>query len=156
MANIEQVLKDVVLGSVGAVATVVEKGGELARSLVEKGQETVRDNQETVENIRRKVRDVCEAVSCGGVQEDKEADAVMMQSTDGLRLTCSVPLPEEQADVLRALLEQGNEADDTVLRVEGPCRGVWLMVSPAALPENKREEFRAVLAQRMGDQEEKA
>ena len=36
MAELEKVLKDVVLGSVGAVATVVEKGGEIARALVEK------------------------------------------------------------------------------------------------------------------------
>ena len=88
MAELERVLKDVVLGSVGAVATVVEKGGEIARALVEKGQETVQNNQETVDNIRRKVREVCESVS-GDKQEAVVVEGFEVKRTPmGLQLNC--------------------------------------------------------------------
>ena len=67
MNEIEKFVKDVVYGGIGAAATIVEKSGDIARSLVEKGQETVRNNQGTVDQIRdtaedlkRRVREFCE------------------------------------------------------------------------------------------------
>ena len=44
MSELEKILKSVLLGSVGAVATAVEKTGELARSFVEKGEDVVDKN----------------------------------------------------------------------------------------------------------------
>ena len=41
MSEIEKILKDVLYGSVGVVATAVEKTGELARNLVNKGADMV-------------------------------------------------------------------------------------------------------------------
>lgn len=61
MGDLEKVLKNVVLGSVGAAAVVVEKSGELAKAFVEKGRETVEQNRDTVEEIKRQVK---QAVDC--------------------------------------------------------------------------------------------
>lgn len=67
MNELENIVKSVVYGGIGAAATIVEKGGDIARALVEKGQETVKANQDTVDQIRdtaedlkRRVREFCE------------------------------------------------------------------------------------------------
>ena len=57
MSNLEDVLKSVVLGGVGAVATVLDKGAEIGKTLVEKGQQTVDSNQETIDSLKQKFRD---------------------------------------------------------------------------------------------------
>ena len=67
MKELENLVKSVVYGGIGAAATIVEKGGDIARALVEKGQETVRANQDTVdqiketaEDLKRRVQEFCE------------------------------------------------------------------------------------------------
>ncbi|MGN0795206.1 MAG: hypothetical protein ACI4MG_12145 [Aristaeellaceae bacterium] len=67
MNDLENIVKSVVYGGIGAAAAIVEKSGDIARTLVEKGQETIRANQGTVEQIRdtaedlkRRVREFCE------------------------------------------------------------------------------------------------
>ena len=67
MKELENLVKSVVYGGIGAAATIVEKGGDIARALVEKGQETVRANQDTVdqiketaEDLKRRVKEFCE------------------------------------------------------------------------------------------------
>lgn len=54
MSDLEKVLKDVVHGSIGAVATVLEAGSDLAKSFVEKGQEIASD-------LKQAAEEACEA-----------------------------------------------------------------------------------------------
>ena len=60
MSDLEKTLKDMLYCGVGAAATVIEKGSELAQSLVEKGQKAVEDNRATGEELKRKVKEVYE------------------------------------------------------------------------------------------------
>lgn len=62
MNEIEKILKDVVYGSVGAVASVLEVGGELAKTFVEKGQEAVRQGQECAEEMAKAVKEAYDSV----------------------------------------------------------------------------------------------
>lgn len=62
MSEIEKVLKDVVYGSVGAVATALEVGAGLAKTFVEKGQEAVRQGQERAEEVKQAMKDACESI----------------------------------------------------------------------------------------------
>ncbi len=71
MAGIDQILKDVLYGTVGAAASLIEKGsdvarlctekdGELARKWVEKGQEAVRSSQPAADDIKRCLQEFCD------------------------------------------------------------------------------------------------
>ena len=151
MAELEKVLKDVVLGSVGAVATVVEKGGEIARALVEKGQETVQNNQETVDNIRRKVREVCESVSGDKPEEVVVEGFEFVRTPLGLQLNCPLEnITPEKAEAIRALLDQAEAESDggdapLLMRLDGLCPGVYVTIDVAGLPAQKRDEIRRLL-----------
>ena len=99
MNELENIVKSVVYGGIGAAATIVEKGGDIARALVEKGQETVRANQGTVDQIRdtaedlkRRVREFCEKFM---------NDDVIDTSS----------LTPEQRDALRRQLDEQDELD---------------------------------------------
>ncbi len=54
MNDLEKMLKDVVHGSIGAVATAIEVSGEIAKTFVEKGQEVA-------SGIKQAVNEACEA-----------------------------------------------------------------------------------------------
>lgn len=152
MAELEKVLKDVVLGSVGAVAAVVEKGGEIARTLVEKGQATVEQNQETVEQIRRKVRSMCEAMSGENDQPDEAGSAPFIRTEQGTELRCMLEaITPEKAEAIRTLLDQaeasGDEDEDTPLLVhlDSACPGVSVQLAVRRLSDAAREALRALL-----------
>lgn len=154
MAELEKVLKDVVLGSVGAVAAVVEKGGEIARTLVEKGQATVEQNQETVEQIRRKVRSMCEAMSGGEDQPEEAYDVSFIHAEQGTELRCRLEaITPDKAEAIRTLLEQaeasGGEDEDAPLLVhlDSACPGVNVQLDVRRLSKAAREALRALLPQ---------
>lgn len=62
MPDLEKIVKDVMYGGIGAAASLVEKGSDLARVLVEKGQETVRNNQPAADDIKRRLQEFCEGL----------------------------------------------------------------------------------------------
>ena len=99
MNELETLVKNVVYGGIGAAATLVEKGGDLARALVEKGQETVRANQDTVdqiketaEDLKRRVKEFCER----------------FMNEDVIDASC---LTSEQREALRRQLDEQDELD---------------------------------------------
>lgn len=100
MNELENIVKSVVYGGIGAAATLVEKGGDIARALVEKGQETVRANQDTVDQIRDTAEDLKRRVIefCEKFMNDDVIDA-----------SC---LTREQRDELRRRLDEQDEMDD--------------------------------------------
>lgn len=90
MSEFEKVIKNVVLGGIGAAATVVEMGGELAKSFVEKGEETIRQNQAACDELKEKVKNACESA--------KSACENAKMSFDLARMTA-----EERAELRRQL-----------------------------------------------------
>ena len=58
MNDIKNILRDVGYFGVGAAAVILEAGGKVVKSLVRKGEKTLQDNQDTVEDLKRKARDL--------------------------------------------------------------------------------------------------
>jgi polyhydroxyalkanoate synthesis regulator phasin len=92
MNELENIVKNVVYGGIGAAAALVESAGDLARTLVEKGQEAVHANQETVDDVKRRLKEFCDRLMCDGVM-------------DVTKLS-----PEQRAE-LRRQLDLADEAD---------------------------------------------
>ena len=89
MNEIENIVKNVVYGGIGAAAAIVEKGGQLARTLVEKGQETVHANQDTVDqlketaaDLKRRIQEFCEKFMNNNVPD---ASGLTREQRDELR-----------------------------------------------------------------------
>lgn len=99
MKELENLVKSVVYGGIGAAATIVEKGGDIARALVEKGQETVRANQDTVDQIKETAEDLKRRVQefCERFMNDDVIDA-----------SCLTP---EQRAAVREQLDAQDELD---------------------------------------------
>lgn len=99
MSNLEKILRDVGYFGVGAAATVVEAGGKVIKALVNKGEETIRDNQDTVDEIVRKakefgekVKDTVEkATACDEAPEETEAPVECC-------CDCDAPAAEESSE----------------------------------------------------------
>lgn len=129
MNELENIVKSVVYGGIGAAAAIVEKSGDIARALVEKGQETVRANQGTVDQIRdsaedlkRRVREFCEKFMNDDVID---TSSLTPEQRDALRRQL-----DEQDELDRQAAEacQAEEADE-------PCEP-----SPEAEPAPDAEE----------------
>ena len=99
MNELENLVKNVVYGGIGAAATLVEKGSDLARALVEKGQQTVRDNQATVDQIKETAEELKQRVRrfCERFMNDDVIDA-----------SCLTP---EQRAAVRQQLDEQDEID---------------------------------------------
>ena len=104
MSDIEKVLKDVVYGSVGAVAAAIEVGGNLAKTFVEKGQEAIRQGQERADELKQAVKDACEAA----------------QADPGIDVSC---LTRAQRDALRRQLDEMDAWEDAREKAEAAPAG---------------------------------
>ncbi len=118
MTEIEKLLKNIVLGGVGAVATVVEQTGKAARTVIEhgdvvasrlvsKGEEAVRAGRDLTEELRRKVETaVDEAVKAAEECGAKEEETPDPETREALRQT--IDDVQAHLDQLRAMLEKMN------------------------------------------------
>ena len=57
MSNVKNFLRDVGYFGVGAATILVEAGGKAVKALVRKGEKTLRENQDTVDDLKRKAKD---------------------------------------------------------------------------------------------------
>ncbi len=62
MSDIKDFLRKAGYFGVGAAAYIVEAGGKAIKCLVRKGETTLRDNQDTVDEIKRKAKELGEKV----------------------------------------------------------------------------------------------
>ncbi len=88
MTELEKLIKTAVYGSVGAIATIAEKSGELLQIFVDKGEEVVRQGQTVTEEAVKKFKEVWE-----------EADIDVSHMT------------QEQREALRRRLEELEKAE---------------------------------------------
>ncbi len=98
MSDIKDFLRDVGYFGVGAAAVILEAGGKAVKSLVKKGAQTLHDNQETVDELKRKAQELGDKV------KDSVEKAVKPDPVDAAKMT-----PEERAD-LRRQLDEADEA----------------------------------------------
>lgn len=103
MNDLEKMLKDVVHGSIGAVATAIEVSGEIAKTFVEKGQEVA-------SGIKQAVNEACEAC-----KDDPGVDVRTLTRAQRDRLRRELDeLDAEEASAAEA------EAKDSAAPAEAP------------------------------------
>ena len=62
MSDMKNILRDIGYFGVGAAAVIIEAGAKAGKALIRKGEKTLRDNQDTVDDLKRKARDLGEKV----------------------------------------------------------------------------------------------
>ena len=102
MSTVEKVLKDIVYGSVGAVAATIEAGSSLAKVLVEKGEAAVRQGQERADELKQAMQKACD-----DARKEPEID-----------VSC---LTRAQRDELRRRLDEMDAAQDAQSRQDRDC-----------------------------------
>ncbi len=115
MSDLKKFLQDVGYFGVGAAAVLADAGGKAIKALVRKGEETLRDNQDTVDEIRRKAREFGEKV--------KDAAQKAAEKPESAPVDAASMTPEERAELRRQLDEADAQpvAPDTVYRTEEPA-----------------------------------
>lgn len=84
MNDLKNILRDIGYFGVGAAAVILEVGGKAVKCLVKKGENTLRENQDTVDDLKRKAKDL----------GDKVKDAVE-KATKPEEPTVEEPIVEE-------------------------------------------------------------
>jgi len=116
MSNIKNFLRDVGYFGIGAVASVAEVGGKAIKSLVNKGEQTLRDNQETMDALKRKTRELGDRM---------KATVEKATTKPAAPVNAAAMTPEERAE-LRRQLDEADQADaqpveaDVVYRTDEP------------------------------------
>ena len=117
MSDLKKILRDAGYFGVGAAAVIIEAGGKVVKSLVRKGEETLRENQDTVEEIKRKAKNAGEKIKDAARKATTKAESAM---------DASAMSPEERAE-LRRQLDAADEADtqpvapDAIYRTDEPA-----------------------------------
>ncbi|MBQ8200792.1 MAG: hypothetical protein IJZ74_03375 [Clostridia bacterium] len=128
MNELENIVKSVVYGGIGAAATIVEKGGDIARVLVEKGQETIRSNQDTADDIKRRVKEFCDKF-----QNDDVIDVSKLSAAQRAEL-------RRQLDALDAAEAEAAAAASVVDEVPAGAEPAEAPVSDDDVPVYEPEE----------------
>ena len=97
MSDLEKMLKDIVYGGVGAVASALETGSDLAKTFVNKGQKIVEQARPTAEDFARRMKATCD-------------EAMKATGVDISRLT------REQREQLAAMLAKLNKVEDAAAK----------------------------------------
>lgn len=112
MSNLEKILRDVGYFGVGAAAAVVEAGGKVVKALVNKGEKTLRDNQDTVDEIKRKAKEFGEKVkdtvekAARSEDEHEAAEAEAQPAEPDAFYHTDEPVPEEEVSNEEAPIEE--------------------------------------------------
>ena len=103
MSDLKDFMRDLGYFSVGAAAVIVEAGGKVVKSLVKKGEKTLRDNQDTVDELKRKakaagerIKEAVDKATSASEEAEPEVDAPVVP--DAIYRT-DEPIPEEPAPV---------------------------------------------------------
>ena len=114
MSNIEDTVKKVIAGGIGAVATVVEKGSEMAKEFVNKGEETIRSNQGTIDNVKEKIKSVFKGLDVKGMTREERAELRRMLDEADAEDDALDADAEEIADEIEEKAREAEETAETV------------------------------------------
>ena len=106
MSDMKRILRDIGYLGVGAAAVIIEAGAKAGKALIRKGEKTLRDNQDTVDDLKRKAKDFGDKMKASMEKAKPENPPV-----DAAAMT-----PEER----EALRRQLDEAD-AACTCEGSC-----------------------------------
>ncbi len=107
MSSVKNFLRDVGYFGVGAAALLAEAGSKAVNSLVRKGETTLRENQDAVDDLKRKARDLGSKVKTAAEKATRKPAAPV----DAASMT-----PEERAELRRQLDEA-----DAAWEAADPC-----------------------------------
>lgn len=99
MSKLNSILRDVGYASVGAAAVLVEGCGKGVKALVRKGEKTLRENQDTVDDLKRRARDL-------GVKAKSAAKKVTPRPENPVDT-----MTAEERAALRRQLDEADQAD---------------------------------------------
>ncbi|MGN1368533.1 MAG: hypothetical protein ACI4WX_06680 [Aristaeellaceae bacterium] len=108
MSDVKDFLRDVGYFSVGAAAVIVEAGDKAIKCLVRKGEKTLRDHQDTVDELKRKAKDAGEKI------KDAAQKAVVKPESapaDGASPVDAAAMSAEERAELRRQLDEADAAD---------------------------------------------
>lgn len=115
MSNFKNFLRDMGYFGVGAAAVIVEVGGKAVKALVSKGEKTLQDNQETVDELKRKTREL----------GDRMKATVEKATAKAAPVDAAAMTPEERAELRRQLDEADQAAEpveaDVIYHTEEPA-----------------------------------
>ena len=119
MSDVKKFLRDLGYFGVGAAAVIVETGSKAINALVRKGEKTLRDNQDTVDDIVRKAKEAGERI------KDAVEKAAAPSEEEP---TVDEPAVDEPA-------AEGPVAPDAIYRTEEPVPPAEPAVEEPAAPE---------------------
>lgn len=103
MSDLKNFVRDLGYFGVGAAAVIVEAGGKVVKALIKKGEKTLHDNQDTVDEIKRKAKAAGERIKeavdkATATSEEAEPEVESPVAPDVIYHT-DEPVPEEPAPV---------------------------------------------------------
>lgn len=125
MSNVKNFLRDVGYFGVGAATILVEAGGKAAKALVRKGEKTLRENQDTVDDLKRKAKDAGTKIKGAAQKVVAKPEPAPKNSSP---IDTAAMSAEERAELRRQLDEADAVASqpvapDAVYRTSEPIPG---------------------------------
>lgn len=111
MSNVKNFLRDVGYFGVGAATILVEASGKAAKALVRKGEKTLRENQDTVDDLKRKAKDAGTKIKGAAQKVVAKPEPAPKNSTP---IDTAAMSAEERAELRRQLDEADAVASQPV------------------------------------------
>ena len=111
MSNVKNFLRDVGYFGVGAATILVEAGGKAAKALVRKGEKTLRENQDTVDDLKRKAKDAGTKIKDAAQKVVAKPEPAPKNSAP---IDASAMSAEERAELRRQLDEADAAANQPI------------------------------------------
>ena len=127
MSDMKSILRDIGYFGVGAAAVIIEAGAKAGKALIRKGEKTLRDNQDTVDDLKRKAKELGDKVKTSmekAKPENPPVDAAAMtpEEREALRrqldeadAACEIPAEPVVPDVAEPVVP------DVVYRADEPA-----------------------------------
>lgn len=102
MNDMKNILRDIGYLGVGAAAVIIEAGAKAGKALIRKGEKTLRENQDTVDSLKRKAKDLGDKMKDAVEKASARTDAACEPDAP---VDPSALTPEERAELRRQLDE---------------------------------------------------
>lgn len=123
MSDLKNFLRDVGYFGVGAAAVILEAGGKAIKGLVRKGEKTLRENQDTVDEFKRKAKEAGAKIKVAVQDLNKKDEAPEAEEVSGPEAPevdapvvdiSEAPAPEVDAPVVPDAIYRTDEPFPTV------------------------------------------
>ena len=130
MSDVKKVLRDIGYFGVGTAAALVEAGAKAVKTLVRKGEKTLSENQDAVDDLKRKAKDAGEKLKDAG-EKLKDAAQKMVAKPEAAPEEAS-PVDAMSAEERAELRRQLDEADAAAQAAESQDPAEEETAAPAA------------------------